>query len=58
MTYSLKINFSSSSGRRPYTRTGLDWEAAIGLKTYFIERVPCAVSGWVTPESEKEGKGK
>lgn len=37
MTYSLKINFSSG---RVYAREGLSWEAAQGLKEYFIERVP------------------
>lgn len=50
MTYSLKINFSSG---RVYAREGLTWEAAQGLKEYFIERVPAAVSGSVTPENKK-----
>lgn len=51
MTYTLKINFSSG---RVYTREGLTWEAAQGLKEYFIERVPAAVSGSVTPENKNK----
>lgn len=48
MTYALRITFNN--GRRPYERTGLSWEAVMALKTYFIERVPPAVSGSMTPE--------
>ena len=51
MTYSLTINFSDG---RVYTREGLTWEKAEGLKEYFIEQVPAAVSGSVTPDKESK----
>lgn len=49
-TYSLTINFRDG---RTYNRSGLDREAAIGLKEWFIKSVPAAVSGSVTPEKPK-----
>lgn len=50
MTYSLAVNFRDG---RTYNRSGLDREAAIGLKEWFIKSVPAAVSGSVTPERAK-----
>lgn len=50
MTYALKINFRDG---RTYSRTGLSWDAAMGLKEWFITHVPPAVSGSMWPEGRK-----
>jgi hypothetical protein len=48
VTYALRITFSNS--RRPYERTGLSWDVAMDLKEHFLQRVPPAISGSMTPE--------
>lgn len=51
-TYKVRITFAPRRGkaREPYARAGLSWQAAMDLKTYFLERVPAATGGSMTPE--------